>query len=128
MKKNESTNNRPNGERMIDAPFVFTDIFRYLNQLKQESAYEKNDRNAITVFKTDRLTEVLLCLHSDATIEDNSIDGIVIIQVIEGKIKLLIEDKNLELGPGQLISLHPNVKHSIMATKDSSLLLVNYEQ
>ena len=37
-KYNEATLNRPEGERIIDAPFVFTDLGKYSQQLRNEDA------------------------------------------------------------------------------------------
>ncbi|HMI79658.1 MAG TPA: hypothetical protein VK484_12745, partial [Ferruginibacter sp.] len=66
-KYNEATLNRPLGDRIIDAPFVFIDIKKFGYQLIEEEAWRKNDRNSITVYKTDGLTMVLSCLRNGAT-------------------------------------------------------------
>ena len=55
-KRNEATLNRPEGDRVLDAPYVFVNIPEFIRQLKSEEAWQKNDRNGITVFKTGRVT------------------------------------------------------------------------
>ena len=123
MKRNEATLNRPEGDRVIDAPYVVIDTDQFTKQIKSESAWEKNDRNGITVFKTDNLTAVLTCLHKDAFIKDNSVDGIFQVQVLGGKIRITTTDGDIELEGGQMIIFHPGVRHTIEALKKSTILL-----
>jgi len=123
MKRNEATLNRPEGDRVIDASYVVIDMDQFAKQLKSEVAWEKNDRNGITVFKTDNLTAVLTCLHKDALIKDNSVDGIFQVQVLGGKIRISTTDGDIELEGGQLIVFHPGVRHTIEALKKSTILL-----
>ena len=97
LKRNESTFNRPEGDRVLDAPYVFFDIEEYAKQLKEEKAWHKNDRNAITVFKTDPVTMVVVGLKAGAVQKDNLVEGILSIQVIEGKIRIETPDGDIEL-------------------------------
>ena len=122
-KRNEATLNRPEGDRVIDAPYVFMDLDQFIQQLKNEESWEKNDRNGITIFKTDNLTTVLTCLHKDASIKDNSVDGIFQVQVLSGRIRITTEDGDIEMEKGKMIVFHPGIGHSIQALKKSSLLL-----
>lgn len=122
-KRNEATLNRPEGDRVIDASYVFMDLDQFIQQLKNEESWEKNDRNGITIFKTDNLTTVLTCLHKDASIKDNSVDGIFQVQVLSGRIRITTEDGDIEMEKGKMIVFHPGIGHSIQALKKSSLLL-----
>ena len=126
IKYNEATLNRPEGNRIIDAPVVFIDLNKYSRQLKEEETWQKNDRNGITVFKTDRLTIVLSCLHTNASIKHISVDGLLTIQVIEGTISLDIETGLVKLQKNELVTLHPGINHTITALEDSLLLMTNH--
>ncbi len=125
LKNIDATINRPGGERLIDAPFVFVDMAKYISQLKSEESWDKNDRNGITVYKTDGITIVLTCLHRDAVIEKNSVDGWLTIQVLDGVVEFTVKEKTLVLKKNQLITLHPDVLHTIHAKKECALLLIN---
>jgi hypothetical protein len=92
-KYNEATVNRPKGDRVIDAPFVQIDVEKYSRQLKKEPAWEKSDRNSITVFKTVGFTMVIMRLHKDASM-NNSVDGLLTIQVLEGSIECMVGSKS----------------------------------
>lgn len=123
MKRNEATLNRPEGDRVIDAPYVFMNLGEFIKQLKNEETWNKNDRNGITIFKTENLTTVLTCLHKDALIKDNSVDGILQVQVLGGRIRITTADGDIDMEEGEMIVFHPGIRHTIEALKKSSLLL-----
>jgi hypothetical protein len=124
-KRNEATLNRPEGDRVIDAPYVFINIPEFIRQLKTEEAWQKNDRNGITVFKSGRVTMVLTCLHAKAILKDVLVDGIFTIQVIEGIIRVTTPDGEVDMQANQIMTFHQLVDHSIEAMMDSVLLLTN---
>lgn len=123
IKRNDATQLRPEGDRVLDAPYVFMDFDTSVRKIKDEEAWEKRDRNAITIFKTESLTTVLTCLHKDASIQDNSVDGLFQVQVLDGKVRISTDDGDAEMREGEMIVFHPNVKHTIEALKKSTLLL-----
>lgn len=123
LKHNDSTNNRPQGDRVIDAPYVFCDLPAFTEQVKDEKAWEKSDRNAITVFKSGNSTLVLSAMKEGAVIKDNTVDGFFTIHVLEGSIRVETLGGDLDMCDQQLIVFHRGVPHSIEAKKDSVLLL-----
>jgi hypothetical protein len=125
-KRNEATLNRPEGDRVIDAPYVFINIPEFIRQVKSEEAWQKNDRNGITVFKSGRVTMVLTCLHAKAILKDVLVDGIFTIQVIEGIIRVTTPDGEVDMQANQIMTFHQLVDHSIEAMMDSVLLLTNF--
>ena len=124
-KRNEATQNRPEGDRVLDAPYVFVNIPEFIRQLKSEEAWQKNDRNGITVFKTDRVTMVVTCLHAKAVLKNNLVDGIFTIKVLEGIIRVTTPDGDVDMQANQVMAFHQLVDHSIVALMDSVLLLTN---
>lgn len=124
-KRNEATINRPEGDRVLDAPYVFINIPDFIRQLKSEDAWQKNDRNGITVFKSGRVTVVLTCLHAKAVMHDVLVDGIFTIYVIEGIIRVRTPDGEVDMQPHQMMTFHQLVDHSIEAMMDSVLLFTN---
>lgn len=124
-KRNEATINRPEGDRVLDAPYVFINIPEFIRQVKSEEAWQKNDRNSITVFKSGRVTMVLTCLHAKAVLKNNLVDGIFTIQVLEGIIRVTTPDGDVDMQANQAMAFHQLVDHSILALMDSVLLLTN---
>jgi len=120
---NEATNNRPEGERPVDAPLVLIDIASFIKQIKNEKAWEKNDRNSITVFKSDKLRIVITALHKKAVMETDHPKNLLSIQMIKGKIKLYADSKTVIIEEEQLFVLHENIPYKIEAVKKAVFLL-----
>lgn len=124
FKFNEATVNRPEGSRIIDASWVFNDIEAMLKQLRSENAWEKNDRNGITVFKTDQLSVVLTILKAGTLIENNSVEGLFMLQVLKGSLLVETGDYPIKVEDGNILNLHAGIKHSILAKKETELLQI----
>ncbi len=122
-KYNEATLNRPHGDRIIDAPLVLIDLEKHSQQLEEENAWKKNDRNSITIYKTDGLTMVLTRLHEGAVLMDNLSGGLITIQVMEGSIDFTVDTGTMHVQKLQLVTVHPGIMHSIRAAENALLLI-----
>lgn len=123
IKNNESTDLRPEGARLMDAPLVSMDIPEFIKQLKAEATWENSDRNAMTVYKTNGMRIVLIALHEDAILKTHTADGIISVQVLEGEIIFSTDDQSVVIRKGQMIALHKGLPHSVKAIKESVFLL-----
>ncbi len=126
-KYNESTINRPEGDRPVDAPVVLVNIPDLIRQLKKEKAWDKNDRNAITVFKNDKMRIVLVALHKKAEMTTAHPENIFSLQMIDGKVKLYSSEKTIQASENELFVLHANIPYKIEALKRSFFLLTIVE-
>lgn len=122
-KQNESTPLRPEGGRVMDAPLVSIDIPGFIKKIKSEVAWEKNDRNAITLYKTDNMRIVLIALHEDTVIAKHTANGTISVQVLEGEIVFNTNHQSVVLKKGEMIALHKDEPHSVAAAKESVFLL-----
>lgn len=122
-KTNESTPQRPEGERTVNAPLVSIDLPRFMEQIKNEPAWFNGVRNAITVFKSDHLRLVLIALHSGAELPTHTANGMISVQVLEGRIKFGTEEELVELQKGQMVALHTGIPHRVLAIEESMFLL-----
>lgn len=121
-KSNQATENRPEGDRIIDAPYVVIDTQHFIDQLKNERSWEKNDRNGITVFKSEKLAIVITALRVNAFIQDYAVNGFLTIQILEGNIDIKTDDKNTSLNAGQSMVFHPHLNHSVLAVSDAVIM------
>ncbi len=126
-KYNESTKNRPEGERPVDAPVVVVNIPGFIKKIKKEKAWNKNDRNAITVFKSEKMRIILVALHKKAEMKTEHPENIFSVQVLDGKIKLHSLEKTTEVREEELFVLHANIDYRIEALKKSVFLLTVVE-
>lgn len=123
-KFNESTVNRPEGERLINAPFVVSDLPAHIKQITEEDAYFTNDRNAITLFKAHGVSVVLVALRNGAEMSTPEPSGRVgVIQVLSGSVDVEIEKETSTVGKQQIISFHGHLPYHIAATEDTIFLL-----
>jgi quercetin dioxygenase-like cupin family protein len=122
-KYNESTESRPEGGRFMDAPLVNMDLHDFIKQIKSEPTWEKNDRNAITIYKTAGMRIVLIALHEDAVIAKHTANGVLSVQVLEGEIVFSAANQSVVLKKGQMIAVHKDEPHSVAAIKESVFLL-----
>lgn len=74
-KSNEATPQRPEGDRMLDAPMVEMDLNKLVLQIKNETAWEEADHNAITIFKSDLMRIVLMGMHENAELKTHGAKG-----------------------------------------------------
>jgi hypothetical protein len=119
----EATYNRPEGDREIDSPVLLIDIPDLIEQLKDENAWKENDRNAITVFKTDKMRIVLVALHKDAKMTTDRPENIFTLQVLKGKVKVTADFSSTEIEKEMILALHEQIQYSITALKKSIFLL-----
>ena len=126
VKRNEATLNRPDGDRVLDGTYVFVDIPSYIRQIKDEKAWEKNDRNGITVFKSDSVTIVVTALQKGAIMKDSQTDEFLTVQVLDGNIRLTTPEGDIDAVKFQQVTFHPQVKHSIEALSESIILLTTF--
>ncbi len=122
-KFNEATGQRPQGERIMDAPLVTINLGSFTEQIRAEKAWEDSDRNAITVFKTDGMRIVLIALHKDAEMKEHTADGIISVQVLEGQMQFTTKEQTVELSKGQMLALHKGIPHSVLAKEETIFLL-----
>ncbi|MFN0274791.1 MAG: hypothetical protein ACKVPJ_03520 [Chitinophagales bacterium] len=120
---NKATIQRPQGERTIDAPLVTINLLSFLEQIRNEKAWEDSDRNAITVFKTNGMRIVLIALHKNAEMIKHTADGLISVQMLEGQMLFKTDEQSFNLGKGQMLALHKGIAHSVVAKEETVFLL-----
>lgn len=119
----DATPQRPNGERVLNAPLVEMNLNAAIDQIKSEKAWKDNDRNSVTLFKSDSMRIVLIGLHEKAELKPHKANGVISVQVLQGKIEFTAEQQNVSLEKGQMITLQENVFHGVKALTESFFLL-----
>lgn len=106
IKNNESTDLRPEGARLLDAPLVSMDISQFIQQLKAKPTWQTSDRNAMTVYKPNGMCNVLIALHKAAVMNKHTADGIISVQVLGGEITFSTDGQSEVIRKNQMIALH----------------------
>ena len=119
----EATSQGSQGERTIDAPLVTINLLSFIEQIRNEKAWEDSDRNAITVFKTNGMRIVLIALHKNAEMIKHTANGLISVQVLEGQMLFNTNEQSINLGKGQMLALHKGIAHSVVAIEETVFLL-----
>ena len=122
-KSNDATPQRPEGERILNAPLVEMNLNETIKQIKNETTWVESDRNSVTLFKSETMRIVLIGLHENAELKPHKANGVISVQVVQGKIEFTAEQQNTHLEKGQMLALHENIVHSVKALKESFFLL-----
>ena len=122
-KSNEATPQRPQGDRVLDAPLITMDLQQSIQQLQDEPSWRDSDRNSIALFKSDNIRIVLIGLHQNAELKKHTTKGIINLQVLEGHIRFTTEQHTTELAKGQMLTLKQEIPHSVFALHESFVLL-----
>ena len=122
-KFNEATTQRPQGDRVLDAKLVTIDLPSFIEQIRSEEQWGDSDRNAITVFKTNGMSIVLIALHKGAEMARHTANGLISVQVLEGEMLFSTDERSVELGKGNILALHNGIPHSVLAKEETIFLL-----
>ncbi|MER3472143.1 MAG: hypothetical protein C4330_12700 [Chitinophagaceae bacterium] len=122
-KSNDATLKRSKGERILNAPLVEMNLNETINQIKSERTWTESDRNSVTLFKSETMRIVLIGLHENAELKPHKANGVISVQVVQGKIEFTAEQQKTYLEKGQMLALHENIVHSVKALTESFFLL-----
>ncbi len=123
VKSNEATPLRPEGNRVLNAELVEMNLQQFIDQLKSEKPWLEGDRNSVTIFKSETMRIVLMGLHAHAELKTHKANGVISVQVLEGTVDFSTADQISHMEKGHMIALKENVLHSLIALKDSFVLL-----
>ena len=122
-KSNDATPQRPEGNRLLNAPLVEMNLYGLIKQVKDETTWKDSDRNAVTIFKSETMRIVLLGLHEKAELKPHQANGVISVQVLEGKLNFTTEQQTSIIEKGQMIALKENISHSVLALTETFFLL-----
>src|SRR5690606_9300732 len=114
-RSNDATPLRPAGERTLNAPLVEMNLIEFISQIRSETTWADSDRNSVTLFKSDTMRIVLIVLHENAELKPHKANGVISVQVLEGRIEFATEQQTTQLQKGQMIALQENITHSVKA-------------
>jgi quercetin dioxygenase-like cupin family protein len=120
---NQATSQSPDGNCMLNASLVEMDLNKFILQIKEEPAWEESDRNSLTIFKSESMRVVMLGLHKNAELKTHQANGVISVQVLEGKMNFITEQRSVSLEKGQMIALQENIPHSVLALTETFFLL-----
>ena len=122
-KSKDVTPQRQDGERILNASLVEINLNEFIKQIKSETTWAHSDRNSVTLFKSETMRIVLIGLSKNAEIKPHKANGVISVQVLEGKIEFRAGQQITRLEKGQMITLQENITHGVRAVTESFFLL-----
>ena len=80
-------------------------------------------RRAETLIKTDDLRVVLVTMKAGAELQEHDAPGPITIHALIGTFVVHVDDRDVELPTGNLISIKPKARHAVRATEAGAFLL-----
>ncbi len=122
-KKEHQTNTATPQTLDLNPTLVEMNLYEVINQMKSEKLWSEKDRNSVILFKSETMRVVLIGLHENAELKPHKANGVISVQVLQGKIEFAAAQQTTHLEKGQMIALEENVIHSVKALTESFFLL-----
>ena len=80
-------------------------------------------RRSITLLKTPTLRVVLVTMRAGTELHEHTAPGVITMQVLQGRLLVIVGDEELEMAAGDLIALKEDTHHAVRAVEDGAFLL-----
>jgi quercetin dioxygenase-like cupin family protein len=91
--------------------------------LRSSAALAHTGRSARTLIKDGPLRVTLIALAPGGTMAEHQADGPITVQPIQGRITFHVGETTHELRPGDLLTVHGGVRHSVESATGGMFLL-----
>lgn len=104
-------------------PILHFDLLNEPGELRREAFWSRG-RNAKTLAKHADIRVVLTVIKAGEELQQHHAHGTVLIQLLQGRVTTSVLDQILELSPGHLLVLDPNLPRNVQAIEGSVVLLI----
>jgi quercetin dioxygenase-like cupin family protein len=122
-----SSRPHPGSERPLHGPVQRFDLEAEVGRLREEGAWQRGQRNSITLRKGEGMNVVLLVMKAGDRLEEHAAPGPFSLSVREGRIRFMVAEevaeKVAEAGSDTLLTCDAGVRHTVEALSDVVCLL-----
>src|SRR5580765_7731458 len=105
-------------------PLLQIDLDRELQQLRREDSWQRETgRSSKTLAKYPDFPIVLILMKSGTRMRQHRAEGRVSIQQLQGRVRVHLTDRKVDVSAGHLLVLDCGVLHDVEALEESALLL-----
>jgi len=109
-------------ERFAGDSHVF-DLNAAILDLRAETREARHGHRQMTIFHRAPVAQVLFAFEAGGELADHAANGLVTIQVLEGRLAVQESGQTHQLQAGMMLVLSPGVRHSVRAEAVSAMLL-----
>jgi quercetin dioxygenase-like cupin family protein len=118
-----SSRPHPGSERPLHGPLQRFDLGTEVGRLMEEGAWQRGQRNSITLRKGEGMNVVLLVMKAGDRLEEHAAPGPFSLSVREGRIRFVAAEEVAEAGFDTLLTCDAGVRHTVEALSDAVFLL-----
>ena len=122
-----SSRPHPASDRPLHGPLQRFDLGAEVGRLMEEGAWQRGQRNSITLRKGEGMSVVLLVMKAGDRLEEHAAPGPLSLSVREGRIRFMVAEevaeKVAEAGSDTLLTCDAGVQHTVEALSDAVCLL-----
>ena len=110
-------------ERPLHGPLLMFDLGAEVGRLMEEGAWQRGQRNSITLRKGEGMNVVLVAMKAGDRIEEHAAPGPSSLSVREGRIRFMVAEEVAEAGSDTLLTCDADVRHKVEALSEAVCLL-----
>lgn len=118
-----SSRPHPGSERPLHGPLQRFDLGTVVGRLMEEGAWQRGQRNSITLRKGEGMNVVLLVMKAGDRLEEHAAPAPLSLSVREGRIRFVAEEEVVEAESDTLLTCDAGVRHTVVALSDAVCLL-----
>lgn len=84
---------------------------------------EERARRGETLVKEGSLNVVLTAIRKGGTLGEHEAPGPATVLVVEGRVRMHVGDRIVEMGAGEMVAFDAHVRHDVVALEDSAILI-----
>ncbi len=107
----------------ISLPVITVNLESELRMLRGSASYTRNDHASATIVNRPGLGAVLIALPKGGHLAEHRTARPIMLRVLEGRIRVALEERDIDMVRGDLTALAPNLKHEVTGLEDSAFLL-----
>jgi quercetin dioxygenase-like cupin family protein len=109
--------------RPLSAPHLTFDLSAAIRELRKDEAYTRSGRVGRTLAKSGPLRLTLVVLGRGVEVGTHHAEQPMTLQPLEGRLRYVVDEEEMEMGPGELLFFGPGHARDIRALEDTALLL-----
>ena len=114
---------RQHPEDRLAAPVQVMDLAAAAAKLRAEPHAPVSGHRQIVLMRHGPVTVILLVFDAGGLLKEHQADGVLTIQVLSGRLQIVVDEEAHEMASGALMELAPGLPHSVLALAPSELLL-----
>ena len=118
-----SSRPRPETERPMHGSLQRFNLGAEIGRLREERAWQREQRNSITLRKGEGMNVVLLLMKAGDRLEEHAVPAPLSLSVREGRVRFMAAEEVAEAGPDTLLTCDAGIRHTVEALSDAVCLL-----